>query len=434
MCTMKAIPLEGVVNENAESGELAMKRGIAGLAALILIAATGAGLRANTDWPQFRGPNRDGKSAEKGLTQWPEGGPKLLWSVDRVGQGFSHVTVSDGLVYVTGLVEKEGMLRAYTLDGNLKWEARYGAEYDKAHSGARTIPTVHDGRVYVMSAVGLLSCFAAGDGKPLWSANVFERADARQIQWGYSESVLIDGDKVFATPVGKKGAMMAFDRKTGAHLWTSAALDHETNFCSPLVFEHGKTRQIVTHTDRAVVSFSPEDGKIIWQHAYQNQRQNHAVTPIYKDGMLYVTSGYGKGAIGLEIAADGKSVRQVWEQKSQDPVHGQAVLVDGYVYAASHQAAGGKWSCVEFKSGKLMWLDAGVGKSGSIIEAGGMLYCYSEDGSVGLVRPSAEKCQVISTFKVPKGDGSHWAHPVVSNGRMFIRRGNALMCYKISAE
>ena len=410
---------------------------------LVLVAASAAAVAAGPavtsapagDWPQFRGPRRDGMSGEKGLmAQWPDGGPKLLWSVEGIGKGFSHVSVANGLVYVTGLVGKEGVLRAYTLEGKPKWEANYGPEYGKDHPGARTIPTVCDGLVYVMSAVGRLSCFGAADGKPVWSANVFELAEAKEIQWGYAESVLIDGEKVVVTPLGKKAAMLAFDRKTGRPVWASRPLDHESSFCSPIVVEHAKRRMIVTLTDKAVVAFASEDGNTLWQHAYQNQRQNHPDTPIYRDGMLYVTSGYGKGAVGLELVADGGGVRQVWEQAKQDPAHGQAVLVDGYVYASSHQSISGKWSCVEFKTGKLMWQDPGVGKGGSVIYADGMLYCYSENGIVGLVRPSADKCQVISKFQVPLGDGTHWAHPVVSNGRLFIRHGNVLMCYGISAD
>ena len=384
------------------------------------------------DWPQFRGPSRDGKSAEKGLlAKWPEGGPKLLWSVEGIGKGFSHVSVASDTVYVTGLAGKEGLLRAYALDGNLKWETNYGPEYSQTHPGARTIPTVCDGRVYVMSASGTLACFDTAKGKPLWSVKVFDRAEAKAIQWGYAESVMIDRNNVIVTPVGKKAAMMAFDRRTGHEVWASQPIKHESSFCSPLLVEHGKTRMIVTMTDRAVVAFAPEDGTFLWQHAYQNPRQNHPVTPIYQDGMLYVTSGYGKGAICLQLAEDGRSVKQIWEQPKQDPVHGQAVLVDGYVYASSHQSIGGKWSCVEFKTGKLIWQDACVGKGGSVIYADGMLYCYSEDGMVGLVRPSPEKCQVISTFKVPKGDGSHWAHLVVARGRLFVRHGDVLMCYDI---
>ncbi|MCX5670993.1 MAG: PQQ-binding-like beta-propeller repeat protein [Planctomycetota bacterium] len=386
------------------------------------------------DWPQFRGPNRDGKSTEKGLlAQWPEGGPNLLWSVQGIGKGFTHVSVSGGLVYVTGLAGKEGILRAYTLDGKLKWEAKYGPEWDKAQPGARSIPTVHDGLVYVTSGVGNVACFDAAGGKPVWSVKVFELYEAPQVQWGYAESLLVDGENVIVTPCGKKATMVALNRKTGQSVWASPALGQGSSFCSPLLVQHGRNRMIVTMTENAVVAFSPEQGKVLWQHPYENYRQNHPVTPIYHGGLLYVTSGYGKGAIGLAIADDGGSVTQLWEQPRQDPVHGQAVEVDGYVYAASHQKANGRWSCVDLKTGKLAWEDPGVGKSGSVIFADGRLYCYSEDGVVGLVRPSPERCQVVSTFKVPQGEGPHWAHPVVANGRLYLRHGEALMCYDISA-
>lgn len=387
------------------------------------------------DWPQFRGPNRDGKSAEKGLlTQWPDGGPKLLWSVDDIGSGFGQVAVVDGRVYVTGLVEKEGILRAYSLDGKPQWQARYGPEYAKSHSGARTAPTVHDGLVYVVSAFGALSCFDAAEGKQVWSVDLFKNYEARPVQWGYSENVLIDGDNVLVTPSGKKATMVALNRKTGKEVWASPSVASEANFCSPLLVEHGKKRMIVTMTVSAVVAFSAEDGKVLWQHPYKNARRNHCVTPIYHKGFLYITSGYGKGAIGLELAEDGGSVREVWQQRKQDPVHGQAVLIDGHVYASSHKTINGRWSCVELKTGKLTWQDPGVGKGGSVIYADGMLYCYAESGEVGLVRPSPAKCEVVSTFKVPLGDGSHWAHPVVAGGRLFIRHGNALMCYDVSAD
>jgi len=386
------------------------------------------------DWPQFRGPHRDGKSAQKDLlAPWPLGGAKLLWSVDGIGKGFSHVSVAGALVYVTGLVDKEGILRAYTLDGKLKWEAKYGPEYDKDRPGARTIPTIHDGRVYVMSAIGALSCFDAAEGKPAWSVDIFEKYQAQPVHWGYSESVLVDGDNVIVTPCGKKATMAALNRKTGKEVWASQPLGQESSYCSPLLVQHGKKRMIVTMTDSAVVAFSPEDGQVLWEHPYKNPRQNHPITPIYYEDMLYVTSGYGKGAIGLHLAEDGKSVKQVWEQPKQDPVHGQAVLVDGYIYSSSHQSANGKWCSVELKTGKLAWQDPGIGKGGSVIYADGMLYCYSEDGIIGLVRPSPEKCEVVSTFKVPQGDGSHWAHLVVADGRLFIRHGNVLMCYDVSA-
>jgi outer membrane protein assembly factor BamB len=406
------------------------------LASLVAAPAIGEALAsAAGDWPQFRGPNRDGKSAEKGLlAQWPEGGPKLLWSVQGVGKGFTHVSVAGGLVYVTGLVGEEGFLRAYALDGKLKWKASYGQEWFTSHPGARSIPTVHDGLVYVASGVGNVACFDAASGKPVWFVKLFERYEAPQVKWGYAESLLIDGENVIATPCGNKATMVALNRKTGQPVWASPALGHKSSFCSPLLVQHRGKRMIVTMTDSAVVAFSPEHGEVLWQHPYQNFRQNHCVTPICHEGLLYVTSGYGKGAVGLAIADDGTRVTQLWEQPRQDPVHGHAVLVDGYVYAASHQKANGRWSCVELKTGRLAWEDPCVGRSGSVIFADGMLYCYSEDGIVGLVRPSPEKCQVVSTFNVPEGNGPHWAHPVVADGRLYIRHGDALMCYDVRAR
>jgi outer membrane protein assembly factor BamB len=400
---------------------------------IIFIGAMACGVALADDWPQFRGPNRDGRSAETGLLkEWPQGGPKLLWSVEGVGEGFTHVAVARGLVYVTGMVGGQGILRAYALDGKLKWQADYGPEWATAHPGARSIPTVHDGLVYVASGVGNIACFEAAGGKPVWSVKLFERYDAPQVKWGYAESLLVDGENVLCTPCGTKGTMVALNRKTGEAVWAGPDLGQTSGFCSPLAVERGKTRLIVTITDSAVVAFSPADGKVLWQHPYKNFRGNHPVMPIYHDGLLYVTSGYGKGAVGLSLADDGLSVRQLWEQPRQDPIHGQAVLVDGFVYAASHQTAGGKWSCVELKAGKLAWEAAGVGKGGSIIYADGMLYCYSEDGTVGLLRPSPQGCQVAGTLSVTQGDGPHWAHPVVAGGRLYIRHGNALMCYDVA--
>ena len=402
-----------------------------GVLAAVASAATQPAFQEG-DWPQFRGPKRDGISTETGLPkQWPEGGPKLLWCASGVGKGFSHVSVANGVIYVTGLVGTEGMLSAYLPDGNLKWRASYGPEWHTSHPGARSIPTVCDGLVYVASGVGNVACFEAASGRPVWSVKLFEAYEAPQVQWGYAESLLVDGERIFCTPCGKKATMVALNRKTGHEVWASAPLGQGSSFCSPVLVEHRGKRMIVTMTEKSVVAFSAGQGDVLWQHPYENARQNHPITPIYHEGLLYVTSGYAKGAIGLAIADDGHSVTQRWEQPRQDPVHGQAVLVNGHVYASSHQRAGGRWSCVELKTGRLVWEDAGVGKGGSVIVADGMLYCYAEDGTVGLVRPSPDQCEVVSAFKVPLGDGPHWAHPVVAGGRLYLRHGDALMCYEL---
>lgn len=387
------------------------------------------------DWAQYRGPNRDGKSAETGLLkQWPEGGPKLLWAVEGVGKGYSQVSVANGVIYTSGMVGTQGVLRAYDPDGKLKWSREYGPEWSKRYPGARSIPTVHDGLVYVASGVGHLACFNAGTGQRKWGENMFARYQAPQVKWGYAESLLIDGDNVIFTPCGRKGTVVAIDRKTGRHVWASKDLRQTSGFCSPILIEHGGTRMVVTLTSASVIAVSPKDGRVLWQHPYRNFRGNHPTTPVFHNGMLYVTSGYGKGAIGLKLADDGSGVKQVWSEKKQDTLHGNVVLIDGAVYGSTHRNAGGNWVCADFKTGKILWDAACVGRGGSVIYADGMLYCYGERGTLGLIRPSRQRCQVVSAFKITKGSGQHWAHPTVANGRLYIRHGNVLMCYDVKAK
>jgi outer membrane protein assembly factor BamB len=206
-------------------------------------AALLSGVSFAADWPQFRGPNRDGTSAEKGLlAKWPEGGPKLLWSAQGIGKGFTHAAVAGSLVYVTGAERTDGILRAYSLDGKFAWEAKYGPEWVESHPGARSIPTVYDGLVYAASGVGNVSCFNALTGKPVWSLKLFAQYEAPQVKWGYAESLLIDGDNVVCTPCGAKATMVALNRKTGAQVWASPALGQLSSFCSPLLVQHGGTR------------------------------------------------------------------------------------------------------------------------------------------------------------------------------------------------
>ncbi len=423
------------------------------LASLLVL---GAPLRAD-DWPQFRGPHRDGHSAETGLLkQWPEGGPPLLWSATGLGKGYSHVAVAGGRVYTTGLVGKEGMLRAYDANGSLLWERSCGPEWAGDRAGARGTPTVHEGLLYVAGGTGWVACFDAVSGEKKWAFDMFQRYQASPVMWGWADQVLIDGNLAIFTPAGRKGTMVAVDRFTGAPVWASKDIGEKSAYCASLMVElpepnsPGSTtlpqaagsqpasavsagpvrRFVVALTGASVIAVDPAGGELIWRHPYRNSNGNHPITPVYHDGMLYVTSGYGKGAIGLKVAPDGRSVRQVWEQPRQDTCHGGVVLVDGHVYGSSHRNYAG-WLCVEFASGRIAWQDKCVGSGGSVICADGMLYCYAENGTVGLVRPSPRGCEVVGTFQIQQGAGEHWAHPVVSGGRLYIRRGDALMCYDV---
>ncbi|HEY3321106.1 MAG TPA: PQQ-binding-like beta-propeller repeat protein [Planctomycetota bacterium] len=387
------------------------------------------------DWPQFRGPNRDGKSTETGLlTQWPDDGPPRLWKIDGLGSGYGHPAIAGQTIFTAGMVHERGTLRACSLDGYLKWQADYGPEWSRSYPGARCTPTVHDGRVYVTSAVGSLACFDAVTGKRLWSCDVFKKFDAQETLYGWSESPLIVGENVICSPCGGKGTLVALNRKTGETAWTGPTYGSAFAYCSPMLLEHQGKRMIVTMLEFGVDAFSPDNGERLWHFDYQNPRQNHCNTPIFSDGMLYITSGHGRGAVGLALNKDGDGVEEVWRQDLQDPMHGQAILIDGYVYASSHTKCSGDWTCIDFKTGKLAWQHEGVGHGGCATYADGLLYCYCEDGIAGIVRPSPQKCDVVSRLRISDGDGMHWAHPVIAHGRLFIRHGDVLLCYDIRRQ
>jgi len=390
------------------------------------------------DWPQFRGPSRDGKSAETGLLKkWPEGGPQLLWSVEGLGIGFSSVAVADGFVYTTGMLDGEGFLFAYDLAGHLKFKASYGPEWTRSHRGTRTTPTVDDGRVYVFSGTGVMACFHAKTGKKIWEVDSLKEFEAKNITWGMSCSPLIDGDKVYCTPGGIKGTMVALDKMTGRTIWATTGLSESSAYCSPILIERGGHRLLVTMIQKSLICVSADNGTLIWRVPYPAPSDTGTITPIYHDGCLYVTSVVNRGITTagtmFELSEDGTSVKQKWNDQTLDCQHGGVVLVDGYLYGANwYDNTRGDWICLDWDSGKVIYQAKWNGNKGSIIYADGMLYCYDEaTGDVALVRASPKRFEIVSTFGVTQGSGKHWAHPAISDGRLYIRHGDALMSYDI---
>ncbi len=397
--------------------------------AAFLVAAILPSMMLADDWPQWRGANRDGRSAETGLLkQWPEGGPKLLWSVKGIGVGYASVSVKDGMVYTTGMVGKTGTLFAFDTDGKKKFAKTYGPEWTKNFPGSRSTPTIDDALAYVVSGYGNVVCFDAKSGARKWSVDALKKFRGRNISWGISESPLIVGDKLIVTPGGKDASVVALDKKTGKTIWTSKGLSATSAYCSPLEVQLSGGRMIVQMLSGLVVGLDAATGKTLWTYRYK--QRVCANTPIWVDGSVFVTSGYGKGAELIRVS--GKAAERVWSEKTMDCHHGGAVLVDGYIYATSHRNGRGKWVCLDARTGKVMWTDSGVGK-GSVIYADGMLYCYGENGEMGLVKPSPKGFQLVSGFRISQGSGKHWAHPAVANGRLYIRHGDVLMCYDIKA-
>jgi len=407
----------------------------------LLMVLSASSVCCADDWPQFRGPNRDGISAETGLLKkWPQGGPRLLWSANGLGIGFSSVAVANGLVYTTGMHDNEGFLFAYDLDGKFKWKVSYGPEWRRSYPGARTTPTVDDDLVYVFSGTGVMACFDARTSEKLWEVATLERFEGKNIRWGMSGSPLIDGRKVFCTPGGKKGTIVALDKMTGDTIWASDSVGESAAYCSPILIERGGKRLLVTMIQKSVVCLAADNGRLVWRIPYETSYGTGIVTPVYKNGRLYVTSvvedEFTNGGTMFEISTDGTRFAEKWNGKTLDCCHGGVVLVDGYLYGSNFNGIPrDDWVCLDWDTGRVMWETRWNGNKGSIIYADNILYCYDENtGDVALVKPSSKAFEIVSSFRITLGSGKHWAHPAISGGRLYIRHGDVLMAYDIRNE
>lgn len=379
---------------------------------------------------QWRGPNRDGVYPdEKLLKEWPDTGPKHLWTVFGLGEGFSSAAVTANRVYITGMISGKGYLFAFDLKGRLVWKSTYGPEWDGGHEGARTTPTVVGNRLYLMSAEGQVVCFDTGGGKR-WSVDLMRDFGARNLNWGITESPLVDGNRVFCTPGGKEVMIAALDRRTGKTIWKIKGNGEKSAYCSPRIVKHGDLRLLVTMTAESVVGIDADKGTYLWSYSHVTSHDVNANTPLYHNGNVFTVSGYGTGGQMFKLSRDGKKMNRVWSQETIDSQMGAVVLVNGYIYGSGHRNRG--WHCLDWKTGAVRFTAKELGNKGNIIFSDGMLYCYSEKGDVALVKPNPEKFEVVSSFKVKKGSGSHWAHPVIKKGRLYIRHGEALMVYDIA--
>jgi len=398
------------------------------IASIVLWTCSVAGA---VDWPQFRGPTRDGLSPETGLMKkWPDGGPKELWSVGDLGKGYASVAVVDGIIYTTGMIGSKGILFAFDLDGKPVWQVNYGDEWTGSNPGTRTTPTIDGDRLYLMSGLGRIACHNAKTGKPIWRSDTLDKFKGKNIRWGIAESVLIDGEKAICTPGGGDATVVALDKMTGKTVWTTKGLSERSAYCSPAVINRGPNRIILTMVQQSIVGIDMKDGGVLWRHPNKVSYDISAVTPAYLNGMMYVTNGYRHGGHMFELSADGTSSSRKWSEKSLDVHHGGVVLVDGHIHGASNR---GNWTCIELATGKVKFTDKLVGK-GAVIYVDGMLYGYGERGSVGLIRINPTGYQMVGSFKITKGTKEHWGHPAISDGRLYIRHGDTLMCFDIKAK
>ena len=390
------------------------------------------------DWPQFNGPNRDNISRERGLLKkWPEQGPALLWARPGFGEGYSSVAVSDGTIYTTGKPEADMIIFALNLEGEVKWTSPNGPGWNGSLRGTRCTPTVVGGHVYIMSGNGRVACLRSEDGSEVWAVNVKDAYEGKHGPWGYSESLLIDGEKVICTPGGGEALLLALDKNTGREIWKTTGMNHSAGYVSPAVIAHGARRIILAMSEKALLGVDAEDGSLLWNLELANAHGINAQTPLYHDGHVFASSGWDIGGVLVKLSKDGNNITEVWRNIQFDNDFGGIVFMSECFYGFNWIGnANGELMCVDFGTGDTRYakFTSDQKKKGAITWADGMLYGYDEAGEVWLAHATPEAFKVVSRFNLPEGSGEHWAHPVVSGGRLYVRHGDVLHAYDVKEK
>jgi outer membrane protein assembly factor BamB len=400
----------------------------------ILALLAVAGIASAADWPQWRGPDRDGISKEKGLlADWSQP-PKPLWKVTLPGAGYNGPAVVDGVIYVTGTsgAGKDRVGALYALrasDGILSWQYEYGPEWSANYGAARSTPTVADGRIYLVSGMGRVICVNAKDGQKVWAVDTFERFKGRNITWGIAESPLLVGKKLICHPGGKDAAVAALDIATGETVWTTRGLDDASAYCSPALLTLNGKKQIVTQTAEHVVGIDPETGAVLWKHPHKNTYAVHPNTPVAVGAdRVVVSSGYGYGTECLQVHADG-TVTRAWLVKEVDNHFHGMLLLNQRLYLSSSK---GSVFCLDPQSGKTLSRIDGVGRTAILAIDGGIIG-YDEGGRIVFLTLAGEQGKVAGSFPVDFGKQQHWNQPVVANGVLYVRHGDVLAAFDLKA-
>ena len=377
------------------------------------------------DWPQWRGPNRDGISPETGLlNSWPKGGPPLLWKTNGLGEGYAGAAVSGGRLYIQGQQGDEEFVVALDSNtGKQLWRAQTGRQFREPRGyGPRGTPSVDGDRLYTLAADGMLVCLETATGKRIWGFNIVDRFHGQVLHWGISESPLVDGDRVIATPGGAGAAVVALDKMNGKVLWTSQS--DQAGYSSPVAFDVAGSRKVVVFTGEAAIGLDLNSGRLLWRYERVANRTADIATPIVHDGQVFLSSDYGTGCALLKVSAGGAS--EVYFNREMRNHYSTSVLVGDYLYGFSSSIL----TAMKFQTGEVAWRDRSVGK-GSLIYADRHLYCLGEEGVVGLVEATPAGYRETSRFEIPKGGFPTWSPPVIADGKLYLREQDNLYCYNI---
>lgn len=393
-----------------------------------------AGAAANRagEWSQFRGPGRENKSTETGfLKSWPEGGPAVAWKFEEAGEGYSSFSFADGKLITMGNIDdKECVLAINVADGKRVWKTISTDAYEQGRgNGPRGTPTIDGDKIYALGGAGELICVMLDNGEVVWQKNILDDFEGDNIKWGISESVLIDGDKLICTPGGKKGTVVALNKNNGEVIWTSMVPgEPQAAYCSAIVINVGGVRQYVTFTSSKVVGIRADDGEPLWENSTAANRVANVSSALFHDNHIFYASNYGTGAALLQLkSANGKTeAEEIYATKKMKNHHGGMVLLDGHVYGTDQ----GILTCMDFSTGDVKWKERT--SKGSLTYAEDMLYFRSEKGPVHLVEATTEGFNSVSEFTPEEAsDYPKWTHPVVTDGKLFIRDMHELVAYDI---
>lgn len=381
---------------------------------------------------QFRGESRNGIYNETGLMkEWPIEGPELLWTSNGIGMGYGSPTVTEDRIFINGDIDSLAYLFSFDLKGNLLWKKQFGKDFSVHHGGPRSTPTVAGDLVYVTSGMGDVACLRYDNGEEVWNLNMIRDLNGTNTLHGYAQSPLVNGDFIFCQPGGKDTNLIAMDRFTGKIKWISEGAGEIEAYSSPILIPVKNRNQVVALSEHSLIGIDAKTGKTMWIHDLDTTGFVHANMPLFDDGYIYFVAGTTQScAARLKLSDDGKSVTEIWRNRSFDNCMGGFVKIDNYLISTGQRQA---W---------LKRLDVGTGLvvdsvkigRGATIYADSMLYTYNDKGMVYLIDISHGALKTVSSFTVALGTNEHFAHPVIKNGVLYIRRGDALMAYSLRTK
>jgi len=388
---------------------------------------------------QWRGPYRSGYFPETGLKKsWPENGPELILEIEGFGGGYSSPVIYNDIIYVTGMKDSVDVVSAYDLRGNKKWETEYAKSWYRTYPETRCTPTIENGYLYLAGGEGEVCCIDAKTGDIKWTVSALKKYNGEVGKYGVAESLLLTDQAVIYCTGGNETTIIALNKDDGRLVWKSGSIGGLKVYVSPALVSHNGKQMIIAQTSNDLFGVDATNGEILWTydiihyHTGRQGKTNVTNTPLYLNGEIFTTSGYNHPGLMLKLSDDGRSVSLKWRNDSLDCHIGGVVLVDGYIYGSSWEHNGyGKWTCVNWNTGELMYHYDWINK-GSVIYADGHLYCYEEkSGTIALVKPDPVGFNIISAFRVEKGNGPYWSHPAIFDGILVLRHGDVLFLYDI---